>query len=265
FLISHSAVAESTAKLTLPPASLAKWYKPDNKRQVWLHTMFRLRRAMQAINDYADQNNQAGMQKWAEKLNKDYLKIADMIPEWKKEIKPALLPELQMFIDNADNKRVVATLNMIQRTCDDCHDTYQPLVTAIYRSPGYDDIKVKTVTGKPSDFADEMEALSIALNRVLIALDDNQQAVALQASKDLRTQLHQLGESCEQCHQEDPAPRERILGMATEQRLQSLQTSITNQQIKDSQKLMGEIGVNVCARCHNTHRTLGDLRKALLH
>ena len=36
-----------------PPSTIAQWYKPANKRQVWLHTMFRLRREMQAMGEYA--------------------------------------------------------------------------------------------------------------------------------------------------------------------------------------------------------------------
>ena len=263
--ITTPVLADSSVKLSLPPASLAKWYKPENKRQVWLHTMFRLRRSMQAINDHAIQNNQAGMQKWIEKLNDDYLKIAEMVPEWKYEIKPRLLPELEMFSNTGDIKRVKATLNMIERTCNDCHETYQAQATAIYRSPDYADIPVKNITGKTSNFDDEMEALSISINRVLIALEDKQQAIALQASKDLKTQLNHLGESCNQCHKNDPAPHERILGTATLQRLESLQTNILSTKVKESKKLMGEIAVTVCARCHNTHRILGDLREALVH
>ena len=263
--ITTPVLAESSIKLSLPPASLAKWYKPENKRQVWLHTMFRLRRSMQAINDYAIQNNQAGMQKWIEKLNDDYLKIAKMVPEWEHEIKPRLLPELKMFSETGDTKRVKATLNMIERTCNDCHETYQAQATAIYRSPEYVDIPVKNINGLPSSFEDEMQALSISINQVLIALEDKQQAIALQASKNLNIQLKYLGESCNQCHKNDPAPHERILGSATLQRLQSLQAGILSMQVKESQKLMGEIAVTVCASCHNTHRILGDLREALLH
>ena len=264
-LITTPVLADSSVKLSLPPASLAKWYKPENKRQAWLHTMFRLRRSMQAINEHAVQNNQAGMQKWIKKLNDDYLKMAEMVPEWEDEIKPRLLPELQMFARAGDSKRVTATLNMIERTCNDCHETYQAQTTAIYRSPDYEDIQVKNINGTMSNFDDEMEALSISINRVLIALDDQQQSAALQASKDLKLQLKYLGESCNQCHKNDPAPHERILGSATLQRLQSLQANILAMQVKESQKLMGEIAVTVCARCHNTHRILGDLREALVH
>lgn len=264
YFITMPSLAGSSVKLATPPASLAKWYKPENKRQVWLHTMFRLRREMQAIESYAQANNHKAMHKWSEKLSDDYRKISDMVPEWEDEIKPRLLPELQMFIDNGDSRRILATLDMIQRTCNDCHDTYQPLVTAIYRSPDYDDIPTRDFNGKDSSFEDDMETLSKSINQILIAIEDRQTATALQASKDLGLQLNALGDSCNQCHKKDPVPRERILGTGTQEKITSLQMTISRKQIKESRKLMGEIGVTVCARCHNTHRILGDLRGALI-
>ena len=158
---------------------LLQWYKPANKRQVWLHTMFRLRREMQAVSEYAEQNDQAGMKKWIKRLEKDYNKIADMVPEWEKDTKPRLLSELEMFADKGDTYRVGKTLKMIQRTCDDCHVDYQPLVTAIYRSPHYDDIQIKDINGVSQSFEDNMEELSKSVNRILIALDDGHKPVAL--------------------------------------------------------------------------------------
>ena len=119
------AYAEPMVSLKKPPVSLEQWYKPANKRQVWLHTMFRLRREMQAIAEYAEQNDQKAMEKWIKRLDKDYNKIADMVPEWEKEIKPKLLTELEMFAEKGDMYRVGKTLKMIKRTCDDCHTYYQ--------------------------------------------------------------------------------------------------------------------------------------------
>lgn len=261
--------AEPMVSLKKPPASLEQWYKPANKRQVWLHTMFRLRREMQAITEYAEQNdpasvNKAVMQKWIERLDKDYNKIADMVPEWENEIKPKLLPELEMFADKGDMYRLGKTLKMIRRTCDDCHTVFQPLVTATYRSPHYEDIELKDISGKTQSFEDNMERLSETVNRILIALDDGQKSVALQSGKTLAMQLQNLGESCSSCHKDDEYPRERILGEATRQRFEKLQLNISEGRVKDSQKLMGEIAVTVCARCHNTHRIVSDLRNALL-
>jgi len=258
------AYADSQMSLNTPPATLEKWYKPANKRQVWLHTMFSMRREMQAIGEYAEQNDKAGMEKWVDRLEKNYSKIAEMVPEWEKEIKPRLMPELRIFVEKGDTARVAKTLKMIQRTCDDCHDSYQPMVAAMYRSPHYDDIKVKDINGQPESFADNMEALSDSVNRILIALDDGHKTIALQASQDLASQLQNLGDSCNGCHKNDEYPRERILGKANQQRFEKLRLNISEDRIKDSQDLMGEIAVTVCARCHNTHRIVNDLRDALL-
>jgi len=256
--------SETVVTIKFPPASLEQWYKPANKRQVWLHTMFRLRREMQAIGEYAKVNDQAAMKKWIERLDKDYNKIAEMVPEWEEEIKPRLLPELEMFAERGDSYRLAKTLKMIKRTCDDCHTSYQPLVTAIYRSPHYDDIEMKSSDGTVQGFEENMEQLSESVNRILIALDDGHHSMALKASQDLSSQLQNLGDSCSSCHKDDEYPRQRILGKATQLRFEKLQTNIKQGLVKDSQKLMGEIAVTVCARCHNTHRIVNDLRNALL-
>ena len=187
-----------------------------------------------------------------------------MVPEWENEIKPRLLSELETFAEKGDRYRLEDTLDMIQRTCDDCHDNYQPLVTALYRSPHYDDIKVNSIDGNTQSFEENMQDLSASVNRILIALDDGHKTVALQASHNLASQLRNLGDSCNSCHKDDEYPRERILGKATQQRFETLQTNISEGHVKDSQKLMGEIAVTVCARCHNTHRIVYDLRNALM-
>ncbi len=265
-MISWASPVYAGGKVSLkkPPASLEQWYKPANKRQVWLHIMFRLRREMQAIAEYAKQNDREAMLKWIKSLDKDYNKIASMVPEWEKEIKPRLIPDLKMFAEKGDVFRVARTLKMIKRTCDDCHTEYQPLVTATYRSPHYDDITLKDVNGKTHSFDDNMEQLTRSVNRILIALDDGHNTVALQASQKFADQLQTLGGSCSSCHKDDDYPLERILGKATQQRLEKLQINIKQGQVKDSKKLMGEIAVTVCARCHNTHRIVSDLRNALL-
>jgi hypothetical protein len=263
FLFSGIVCADDSISLDAPPASLEKWYKPINKRQVWLHTMFRLRREMQAINEYAKQSDSNSMKKWIDRLDKDYNKIGDMVPEWEDEIKPRLLSELEDFSEKGDFKRIDKTLNMIRRTCNDCHKKYQPLVTAMYRSPHYDDIKI-TANGTEQSFEDNMDDLSESVNRIIIALDDNHKATALKASQTLNDQLHNLGSSCSHCHKKDTYPRERILGSATQKNFKTLQKNINKGLVKDSKKLMGEIAVTVCARCHNTHRIIYDLRNALM-
>ena len=255
-------VADSTVALDVPPASLSKWYKPQNERQVWLHTMFRLRRSLQAVEEYAQQNDHAGMHKWAERLRRDYQKIGEMVPEWQNELDPELMAQLLEATQTGNARLTGKALKMINKNCLACHHRYRPLVAALYRTPDYDKVRVPDGSGNSQPFHDAMENLSRSVNRILIAQEDGRKSAAVQASQNLRAQLRQLGESCAECHK-DEAPKDRILGTATHQRLDALQGHIANDQAKDARKALGELGVTVCARCHGVHRTLADLREAL--
>ncbi|MCW9012872.1 MAG: hypothetical protein OQL06_03745 [Gammaproteobacteria bacterium] len=256
------ALAESGITLEQPPKSLANWYKPVNKRQVWLHTMFRLRRSMLAIEDYANSGNAAGMTKWTQKLESDYLKIAEMVPEWQQRTKPELFTELSLAIQSDDTVTTKRVLKQIAKSCDNCHATYRPVVAALYRSPDYDEILVRKNATETQGFEDAMHQLPNSINRILIALEDKRSADAIQAAHRLTTQLNHLGQSCTECHK-DNAPIIRIMGKPTQRRLDNLVQYLTQGQVKESQKLLGEIGVTVCARCHSIHRTLADLKGVL--
>ena len=107
-----------------------------------------------------------------------------------------------------------------------------------------------------------MRELPESINRIQIALEDDQPETAWNNSDLLRQQLTQLTTSCQQCH-DNPAPAQRILGQQTIERLQQLSSLIKNNEVKQSRKMLGEIGVTVCASCHSIHRTLGDLRNQL--
>ncbi len=250
--------------LKKPPASLAKWYKPDNKRQVWLHTMFKLRREMQAMREYAEQEDGLHMEKWLTDFDKHYNKISEMVPEWKDEIKPELISDIRNFVKSKDFYKVAITLNKIEDTCDVCHENYQPQVTAIYRSPNYDSLRIKDVDGELQTIENNMQDLSVVVNQILIALADGNNKKSFIASNDLELQLKNLADSCQFCHKNDKYPEARILGKETTGNLKKLQKNIQQGHTKASQKLMGKIAVTVCARCHSIHKVVHDMRGALM-
>ncbi|MCW8936251.1 MAG: hypothetical protein OQK98_16175 [Gammaproteobacteria bacterium] len=261
---SHITHAE-TINLKQAPASLAKWYKPDNKRQVWLHTMFKLRRELQALRQYAEQEDKDSMRKWLINFNKHYNSLSDMIPEWKDKIKPDLTAQLVKFTNDENFYQVALTLNKISDSCDSCHKDYQAQVAAIYRSPDYSNIRIKDNDGNPQNIENTMQELSTYINQILIALSDGKNKQALTASNDLNLQLKNMGESCSTCHKDDAYPKERILGSMTANNIDKLQMNIREGNTKTSQKIMGEIAVTVCARCHNTHKIVSNLRTMLIN
>lgn len=271
--------AADEISLKVPPTSLAQWYKPENKRQVWLHTMFKLRREMQAMRQYAEQENAVAMEKWLSNFAKHYKSLSTMVPQWRKKIQPQRITELRQYMRNKEFYQVALTLNKITESCDACHEDYRAQVRVIYRSADFSDVKINDVDGQPQNIENNMQDLSLTVNRILIALVDAQYQFAQSAAQNLQQQLKNLSTICQGCHKNDDISQQRILGKITRDKLNKLQKNISlleslagskpsNKQrnmsaamIKDSQQLMGELAVGVCARCHNTHRSMMDFRK----
>jgi hypothetical protein len=103
-----------------------------------------------------------------------------------------------------------------------------------------------------------MGRVSRSLNRVKIALKDRQSERAKGALDELAARLAGLEQSCGQCHQ-DAAPAGRIFAHLPEL-FDRMRVAFSGSDLRAQGRLLGELGVTVCARCHSVHRTLGDLR-----
>lgn len=254
--------AEEEKSIYLPPHSLAQWYKPINKRQVWLHTMFRLRRELQAVTEYASQQDATGTQKWGQRLVDDYRKIPEMVPEWEDEIDREWASRLEKAIQNSDFEMVARATKKLGNSCNSCHREYRSLAAALYRTPDYSKLEIPQDNGITVGFTELMGELSQLVNRIKIAAEDGYQERALASVTQLKQGLAKLGNSCSQCHR-DPEPRERILGKTTDHTLDELAAAIEKGESKQTGKLLGEAAVIACARCHGVHRTLGNLKNFL--
>jgi len=257
-------VAAAEKYVPLPPASIAQWYKPQNDRQVWLHTMFSLRREMQAVTEYSAAGEQALAQKWVERFTGHYLKIAEMVPEWKDELEYQWLERLKSAAETGDGNGVELALRKIGQGCKSCHREYRAVTAILYRTPDFSNVMIEKSTDKSTNsFADVMEELSSLINRIKIATDDSREQQALASLEQLRLRLADLGESCSGCHK-DPAPRERFLGKLTDDALQDLEQGLKQGDKKLAGRSLGSAAVYACARCHAVHRASYDIREALL-
>ncbi len=263
WLFSASVPAEPGVTLSALPESLARWYKPRNKRQVWLHTMFRLRREMQAVAEYAQAGEVELMARWGGRLLRDYRSIATMVPEWEPELDMEWAGRLEQAIEDRDLATVRRGLGRLKRSCRSCHNEYRPLVAALYRSADFSAIELTTAEGGKLDYPQLMQSLSRQVNRIKIALEDQRLPMAGDALRPLAGQLDLLGESCQACHREDEGVRGRILGQSTKAVLADLERMITAGDLKQAGRQLGALAVEVCARCHGTHRTLYDLGRQI--
>lgn len=252
------AEGEREISLTLPPASIAQWYKPQNKRQVWLHTMFGLRRSMTAIQEYVALEDGERLDQWSAQFLKKYRSMPEMVPEWSDEVELKWADRLEQLVAERDWDEIGKALGKLGMTCRSCHQDYRAVTAALYRSPNFSKVVVEdSETLEEVGFADAMENLVTAMNRFKIAFEDQRTEAANAHLETFVRRVEDLGESCGSCHK-DEANRERILGEQSMQLIEALADAVENNPDQVGRKL-GEVGVAVCARCHGVHRTISDL------
>ncbi len=242
--------------LKKPPVSLAQWYKPENKRQVWLHNMFKLRREMQAVRFYSGNENTEHLQKWATRLSEHYLKIGEMVPEWSDKLNRDAITLLQSSAKNGRYQNVSDALDKLAESCKSCHADYRAITATIYRAPDFSSLEI----GPSISFDTHMQNLAKQVNQVKIASEDGKKNVAHSSLAALKQGIDKLGETCLDCHKKDKQvyPDEKINNTIT-----NLEKSLTTGTPKEQGEVLGTLAVLACARCHGTHRLAYDSRKLM--
>ncbi len=239
-----------------PPASLAQWYKPQNKRQVWLHTMFKLRREMLAVELYAHSQDQQHLQKWSKKLVTDYQKIGEMVPEWADKLNKAVISQIEDAVRKNNYQQVLKALPTLKQSCDTCHEDYRVVTATRYRAPDFAGLTLDDST----ELTVLMQALSDQVNKIKIAFVDGRRADALLAYADLDKGMSQLGQVCTSCHDKEtkPYPGDSMRVMQA-----TLKQSLESGTLKEQGSALGSLAVAACANCHATHRLAFDARQLL--
>jgi len=237
-----------------PPASLARWYKPENKKQVWLHNMFKLRREIQAVQYYAEHDDAEHLEKWATRFSKHYLKIGEMVPEWKNKLNMEAVSSLQNSAREKRFQDIPRMLDEINKSCKSCHTNYRAVTASMYRSPDFSPIRISPST----TFKAHMKKLTQQINQIKIASEDGRKDIALSSLSDVRKGMHTLGKTCVNCHKKDTKeyPTDSI-----SKAISNLEHSLNTGTLKDQGQDLGALAVLACARCHGTHRIAYDIRK----
>jgi len=244
-------------KVTLiktPPEELAHWYKPENKRQVWLHNMFKLRRELQAVEYYAENSDAEHLNKWSLRLKEHYLKIADMVPQWQEKLAIPTIERLQKSSERKEYQAVLYEVKQLRENCNACHTDYQAITALTYRTPDFSDLKLELASSEEQEevtFSDHMKTLSNQVNQIKIASEDGLSGLALTSLHRLKSNMETLGETCGGCHKNQ---RSIYPSEGMKKTLASLEVSIASGTLKQQGRDLGTLAVQACARCHGIHR-----------
>jgi cytochrome c556 len=216
--------------------------------------MFKLRREMQAAKHYADQNDAQHLEKWVTRFSEHYLKIGEMVPEWKKKLNAEAISSLQQTVREHRFKGVSNALDEINKSWESCHTDFRAVTANMYRAPDFSKIKIKPSTS----FEAHMEKLTAQVNQIKIASEDGQKDEALSSLSDLTQGMQALGKTCIKCHKKDVRiyPNDSI-----NKTINNLEQSLQTGTLKDQGRNLGTLAVLACARCHGTHRIAFDIRK----
>ena len=255
---------QNSVSIALPPASIAQWYKPQNKRQVWLHLMFRLGQTLHAVNSYERDGDTERMAHWAGLFAEKYRQIPVMVPQWRDEVDEAAISALEEAAGKLDVSGIKAAMKKIRQTCKSCHGEYKAATIALYRSADFSKIKAVAAKGEnPMSYKELMRVLHLDLNSLKVAREDKQPEKAIYYAGKVGEKLSSLEKSCKSCHR-DPEPKERILGEKTKQTMTALKEALKEPgKTKKSGRLLGELGYTVCGRCHGIHRNSSDIKRLL--
>jgi cytochrome c556 len=245
---------DNTLLVRLPPSDISQWYKPNNKRQVWLHTMFNLRRELQAIEYYADRKDIKHLNQWLIKFESHYKKIATMVPQWARKVDYEELENLKQLAKNNQLSDIAGSINKINENCTSCHDKFQSITATIYRAANFNAIS------KSDDYSEHMRQLSKQINTIKISMVDKNIVGANEALKGLKTGMDKLGTTCIECHEFSPKtyPNKQI-----QLTLDALGYALNNSNLKQQGKELGTLAVSACASCHGTHRLLSSTAQLL--
>ncbi len=238
----------------LPPESLAEWYKPQNKRHVWLHNMFKLRREMQAVKHYALLEQAEPLALWTERLNEHYQKISEMVPEWDGRLDQDVMAKLVTAQQSNQFGQIGYLLGDLQQSCDSCHTQFRVVTAALYRAPDFQEMRVKSSQSLP----ETMKALNQKVNSIKIAIGAKDQTWALNSLGELKAGIDEMGVLCENCHSYLPKVYpDTVVETALEELHGALLTGDTKQQ----GEALGKVAVSACAQCHGTHRIAYDTQQ----
>ncbi len=240
----------------LPPESLTEWYKPESKRQLWLHNMFSLRRDLQAIEQSSAQRQQAQLELWLGRFEEHYHKTAEMVPEWEDKLELHLVDQMIADAGSGNYPQVQMTVDTLRRACDDCHDQYRAVTAALYRSP---DFEGKRLHDEIS-LRQSMLSLNNQVNNIKIAAEQGENEAAWTAFGKLKQGLDQLDDLCVRCHEYAP---KTYLDASLTQLLDELGEMLKTGTLKQQNRKLGEFAVLACAQCHGTHRIAYDIKKLL--
>ncbi|MBI4187798.1 MAG: hypothetical protein HY529_01175 [Chloroflexi bacterium] len=250
-----------------PPASLNKLFPPQSPTPVFLLGMFDLAMPFEGIGVDLGEGDIAGAKANFDAFKKQYIKMSDMVPEWKDKFPMAPVNTLEQALASGDPAKVGPAMGGVGKVCGDCHAINLVKVEQKYHWPSFDNVKLTDpVTKASQSFGDYMIGLDGAFVGAAIDLQEGQLDNARKNYDAFSARFQTLSTACAACH---TTARAYFVDPTSQSMVEQLGKALksTPPDGKAVGDLMQGIGNEICMKCHFVHlpaQTTKDLWEEVL-
>ncbi|MBK3331739.1 hypothetical protein GWK41_01505 [Persephonella atlantica] len=248
-------------KLKDVPRELSNYYPPKSENMEFTQLMHLLSTSMTGVVVNLKEEDWNNAQKWAERLQKNYLKIGKMVKKWDKLLKKDEVHKLQQAIKSRNKQEAFRSVQVVGKSCVQCHKNYKLSVKVKFHSPDFSGFSLEDpVTGLDYSLKDYMKAMTQDMKLVKIYFLDGKKDKARRAGFNFIKRFEGLTQMCSDCHTNKKS-EEIYFGLETKKHTTALKEAVINGSLVQLNKHLKWIGQNNCAKCHNVHETTYHLRE----
>lgn len=235
-----------------PPASMDNHYPPKAQAPMFLITMFELEGNVTGIMAALEERDVRKAQSYLAKFKEVWVRIGQMVPEWKGYVPVEPVLELEKALAAGDMKKFQETTGKVFASCAGCHQENRTGVWYKYHWGNFEAIKVKA-GNQDVAWVDYMFGLADSIGKAQYHMAEARPAQARQSIETLRGQLTNLRAACTNCHTTERRyfVSDDILGMLS-QAAQALAATPPNPQ--RASEMLNAAGMQSCYNCHLVHQ-----------
>ena len=248
-------------RLKEPPEELEKYYPPNSDKYEFLMTMYKLSTAFKGIVVNISEGKWAQAKSWAEELSKNYTKIGELVPTWKKVLRENAAKNLVKAVESKDSTQIRKYMNTVGKTCMQCHKNYQLSVKIKYHYPSYDGTSIEDpISGVEYSVHDYMKKMTDDMKLLKIYLLEKEKNKAIKAGDRFVKRVKGLTQMCSDCHTNNISEKV-YFNDDLDKKLQNLRDAVENEHLNEVFSNLSWINNNNCMKCHNVHQIPAMLKE----
>ncbi|NPA16964.1 MAG: cytochrome c [Aquificae bacterium] len=248
-------------KLKDTPPELSNYYPPKSGKMEFLELMHTLSVSMTGVVVNVREKDWENAKKWAERLQRNYLRIGEMVGKWDKLLKKKEMEAVVRAVKEKNPSAVRMNLQTVGKSCVQCHKNYKLSAKVKFHSPDFTGMKLEDpVSGMKYSIEDYMKAMTDDMKRLKVYSIDGKKDRARRAGFNFIKRFEGLTQMCGECHTGKKS-EDVYFGIDVEKRVTALREAVVNVDVIRIKRNLNWLSENNCGKCHNVHETPYLLRE----